>query len=119
MRPVSPYRRHSAIALVFAAWCAAYGLPAELARNLTAQTVGLSQSSARPAQQAKVLLGRLSHQVRRAEAVRLPFVHPQLEPVAPGALAGQASNPIAPTAPPPDPLSHALFQRPPPASFSA
>lgn len=121
MRPASLHRRHSAIALVFAAWCAAYGLPAELVRDLTAQTVGFSQFNAvHPGKQAKVLLDRLSTRVRRADQVRLAFFAPLLAPAA--AFPSLAGAPIeaAPKLNPPSAIFlPAQSPRPPPPSFSA
>ena len=68
MRPASPYRRHSAIALVFAAWCAAYGVPAELVRTLAAQSTGASQLAAvKPAKPANLAL----LQIRRGDPVHI------------------------------------------------
>lgn len=122
MRPASPYRRHSAIALVFAAWCAAYGLPAELVRDLTVQTVGFSQfNAARPGKQAKDLLDRLSTRVRRAEQVRLAFFDAFLAPLAATtALTASSQLPASPAQPPTTTArTPALYQRPPPASFPA
>ena len=123
MRPASPYRRNSAIALVFAAWCAAYGLPAELARSLTAQTVGFSQRSAvHPGKQAKVLLDRLSIQVRRSDHVGLPYFEQYLAPVLASPVTAGAGQLLVPAAAPRPQLrtaSPSLFQRPPPASFPA
>jgi hypothetical protein len=122
LRPASPYRRHSAIALVFAAWCAAYGLPAELARNLTAQTVGFSQlRSTSPGKQAKVLLDRLSTRVRRAEQVRLAFFDAFLSPSVATlpASTGPAYAHAAPIQDSSAPEHPARYQRPPPHSFSA
>jgi len=122
LRPASPYRRHSAIALVFAAWCAAYGLPAELVRDLTVQTVGFSQfGSVRSGKQAKVLLDRLSTRVRRSEHVCLSFFDPFLAPAATSpSITGDASVTAFAAPQPPYPLVRAaLFPRPPPASFSA
>lgn len=122
MRPASPYRRPSAIALVFAAWCTAYGLPAELVRDLTVHTVGFSHFSAvRPGKQAKVLLDRFSTRVCRAEQVRLAFFNPFLAPAA-AAPALTAGTVLAPTSAPTQKradLRAALFPRPPPVSFSA
>jgi hypothetical protein len=122
LRPASPYRRHSAIALVFAAWCAAYGLPAELARNLTVQTVGFSQlRSTNPGKQAKVLLDRLSTRVRRAEQVRLAFFDAFLSPslATLPAISSQASAHAPRVQGSSAPEHPARYQRPPPHSFSA
>ena len=124
MRPAVPStatRRQAAVAVFFAAWCAVYGLPADLARNLTAQTAGFSHAAVgKPAKQARVLLDRMSLQVRRSEQNRLSFASLLFSAPSQVGIPIQVSTLHLSLAPPAHIIpgnDPARFQRPPPRPF--